>query len=71
MSSADAEVATFTAQAKAIGALPIVYPDDHTPDPEEVDIPRKLAPLPVGGRLSDHWLRSKIRVRVPLIWLIL
>lgn len=41
------EIATMTAHANALASIPVVYPDDHVPDPDEVELPRKMTAFPV------------------------
>lgn len=48
MSSAQDEIATMTAHARALASIPVVYGDDHFPSPDEVDLPRKMVPFPVS-----------------------
>jgi len=41
------EIASMTGHANTLTLIPVVYPNDHVPDPDEVDLPHKLTPFPV------------------------
>ena len=41
----------MTALANSLASIPVVYPDDHLPDPDEVELPRKIAPFPVSAHI--------------------
>lgn len=49
MSSTQDEIAVMAAHTKALSSIPVTYPDDHVPDPEEVDFPKKMVPFPVSS----------------------
>lgn len=53
MSTTQDEIAVMTAHVQALASIPVTYPDDHVPDPEEVDFPKKMTPFPVSSRLFD------------------
>ena len=44
------EITAMTAHANSLASIPVVYPDDHVPDPDEVELPRKMTAFPVSSR---------------------
>lgn len=42
------EIASMTAHANSLASIPVVFPDDHVPDPDEIELPRKMAAFPVS-----------------------
>ena len=47
------EIAAMTTAANSLASIPVVYLDDHVPDPEEVELPRKMSAFPVSDALLD------------------
>jgi len=45
------EIASMTGHANTLAFIPVVYPDNHVPDPDEVDLPHKITPFPVSPKV--------------------
>ena len=41
----------MTGHANTLAFIPVVYPDNHVPDPDEVDLPHKITPFPVSPKV--------------------